>query len=139
MKNQPLKIGEIDNKLSSNKSLFFYFMIAGIANTIFGYSVFALGIFIGFKYWLALLLSTVLGILFNFKTIGTFVFKSKDNSKFFKFLLVYAALYGASFLLVKLFMKLGLSAYVSGFLALFPVAVLSFFLNKILVFHVDSK
>ena len=125
--------------LRTEKKLFLLFLLTGVINTVFGYSIFAIGIFVGMESWLALMLSTVLGIVFNFKTIGALVFNSKDNSKFFKFLLVYALLYGVSLLLVELFMKLGLSAYMSGFVTLFPVAVLSFFLNKTLVFHVVSE
>lgn len=127
------------SNLITEKKLFFLFVLTGVINTVFGYSIFAISIFVGVQSWLALMLSTVLGIVFNFKTIGTLVFNSKDNSKFFKFLLIYVLLYGVSLLLVELFMKLGLSAYVSGFVTLFPVAVLSFFLNKTLVFHVVNE
>ncbi len=125
------------NKLAVEKKLFLMFLLTGVVNTAFGYSIFAIGIFIGLQSWLALMLSTVLGIIFNFKTIGILVFKSNDNTKFFKFLLAYAVLYCVSLLLVELCMRLGLSAYFSGFLALFPVAILSFYLNKIFVFHAD--
>ena len=56
------------------------FIIVGIFNTLFGYAAYALFIFFGFNYIVAVLLATILGILFNFKTIGKFVFKSSGNS-----------------------------------------------------------
>lgn len=118
----------------TDKKLFALFVLTGAVNTVFGYGVFAIGIYIGLPYWLALVLSTILGIIFNFKTIGNFVFKSRDNSKFFKFLMVYIILYVVNLLLIDLGMILGLNAYTSGFISLFPVALLSFMLNKKLVF-----
>ena len=47
---------------------FMRFILIGIPNTAFGYSLYALLIFLGLRYDLAILIATILGVLFNFKT-----------------------------------------------------------------------
>ncbi|MGC7556563.1 GtrA family protein, partial [Pandoraea pneumonica] len=44
-----------------------YFLVGGL-NTLFGYGVFAVCLWIGLHYSLAIAISTVLGTLFNFKS-----------------------------------------------------------------------
>ena len=63
------------------------FFLVGVVNTIFGYSLYALFLSLGFHYNIAVLFSTILGILFNFKTIGKFVFNKSSNRFFLKFVL----------------------------------------------------
>ena len=65
--------------------LFVKFVLVGILNTAFGYLVFALLLFLGLHYTLAVILSTIAGVLFNFKTTGTLVFKNHNNKLIFKF------------------------------------------------------
>jgi len=110
------------------------FIGIGIINTLFGYSLYALFIYIGFDYKYAVFFSTVLGILFNFKTIGRFVFESHDNLLILKFFGVYVVIYIVNISLIKGFLLLGTSYYLAGFVALFPCAILSFILNKKFVF-----
>ena len=69
--------------------LFVKFILVGILNTAFGYGAFALLMYTGLHYSAAVVLSTIAGILFNFKTTGVLVFKNKDNSLIFKFIAVY--------------------------------------------------
>ena len=71
------------------KTKLFKFLIVGSLNTLFGYSLYALFIFCGLHYSLGVLLSTSIGILFNFKTIDKFVFESSDNKLIHKFIAVY--------------------------------------------------
>ena len=68
---------------------FLKFLMVGGINALFGYLTYALLIFLSFHYVLAALLSTVLGVLFNFNTTGRLVFKSRDNKLLFKFVGVY--------------------------------------------------
>lgn len=110
------------------------FIGVGIINTLFGYSLYTLFIYIGFDYKYAVFFSTLLGILFNFKTIGHFVFESHDNSLILKFFSVYAVIYIINISLIKGFSLFGMDYYLAGFLALFPCAILSFILNKKFVF-----
>ena len=68
---------------------FIKFILVGILNTIFGYSIFAICNFLGFHYTLSTLITTILGVLFNFKTTGIIVFLNNDNKKLLRFIAVY--------------------------------------------------
>lgn len=109
------------------------FIIVGIFNTIFGYSIYALFIFLGFSYIIAVLFATLLGILFNFRTIGKYVFNSSNNG-FFKFALVYAIVFIINIVVIKILKDFGLNDYISGLLAIVPASIISFILNKYFVF-----
>lgn len=112
------------------------FLLVGILNTAFGYSLFALFIYLGLYYPLAVLLSTILGVLFNFKTIGKLVFGSSDNGLIFRFILVYVITYLLNIFFLWLFKRLGFeNMYLNGFVLLIPLAAVSFLLNKFFVFR----
>ncbi|WP_298063120.1 GtrA family protein [uncultured Campylobacter sp.] len=112
------------------------FLFVGIMNTTFGYGLFALFIYLGLYYPLAVLLSTILGVLFNFKTIGGLVFGSNDNKLIFKFILVYVIIYFLNIFFLWLFKRLGFeNMYLNGFVLLIPLAAVSFLLNKFFVFR----
>jgi putative flippase GtrA len=110
------------------------FVAVGLINTVVGYSLYALFIYIGFGYVYALGIATVLGVLFNFQTIGRVVFESHDARLLFKFIAAYAMVFFVNLVLIKYLVIFGLSAYVAGAVALLPATVLSFVLNKYFVF-----
>lgn len=125
---------------AENIQLLFYmpsfrFVCIGIINTLFGYSIYALALWFGLKVLFALIISTVVGVLFNFKTIGVLVFGSKNNSLLLKFSLVYVVIFFANLGFIKLLVMNGLGDYFSGFVAMVPMAGMSFFLNKYFVFN----
>lgn len=112
------------------------FLLVGIMNTAFGYSLFALFIYLDLYYPLAVLFSTILGVLFNFKTIGKLVFGSSDNGLIFRFILVYVITYLLNIYFLWLFKKFGFeNMYITGFVLLIPLAAVSFLLNKFFVFR----
>src|SRR5512135_1115327 len=93
---------------------FLRFIIVGGLNTAFGYGVFALMLTLGLHYSLAALLATILGILFNFKTYGTLVFKNPDNRLILKFVGVYGISYVLTVVALGILKSFGLSAYMAG-------------------------
>lgn len=113
---------------------FIKFLFAGGLNTIFGYSIFAILIFSGFHYTLAVFFSTMLGIFFNFKTIGKIVFKNNSNKLIFKFIGVYTIIYLLNILFLKILKSYNFDIYLAGALLIIPMAMLSFILNKKFVF-----
>lgn len=120
--------------MKNNK--FIRFLFVGILNTIFGYSLFAIFIFFNMHYSLAVLCSTILGVLFNFKTIGKLVFDSHDNSLIFRFVAVYIVIYILNISFLWFFKYLGFgNMYINGMVLLAPLAVVSFVLNKKFVFR----
>ncbi|MGD0036933.1 MAG: GtrA family protein [Bacteroidota bacterium] len=120
-------------KLLQNK-LIRFFLVSGL-NTVFGYGLFALLIFIGVIYPLALLIGTFAGILFNFKTTGILVFKNHNNLLIFKFFGVYGITYLCNLGGLALFHFFKINLYFGGAILLIPVGLLAFMLNKVFVFE----
>ncbi len=115
---------------------FIRFLIIGTLNTAFAYGLYALFIFVGCHYALAVFLSTVIGICFSFKTLGAFVFDNPDNRLIFKFFSVYVVCYFVNVGILKLLTGAGMqNLYLAGLISSFLVAMVSFFLNKFVVFR----
>lgn len=110
----------------------------GVINTLFGYSLYALFLYLGLHYAVAAFFSTCLGILFNFKTTGVIVFKNKNNQLLFKFIGVYGFLYCLSIGIIKLLQPFA-NNYIAGFFATLCCAAVGFCLNKFLVFKHEPK
>lgn len=110
------------------------FLIIGVLNTLVGYLLYAFFLLCGLNYSLALGFATILGVLFNFKSIGAMVFKTNDNSLLLKFIAVYSFTFSVNLLLISFFIAHGLSAFIAGIIVIIPLSVVSFLLNKYLVF-----
>ena len=114
--------------------LFLKFVLVGVINTIFGYSCYALFLFLGLHYAICVILSTILGILFNFKTTGVIVFNSNDNTKIVKFVINYAIICLLNIILLKIAKMYGFNLYYAGFFATIVCAFISFLICKNWVF-----
>ena len=114
--------------------LFVKFILVGILNTAFGYGAFALLMYTGLHYSAAVVLSTIAGILFNFKTTGVLVFKNKDNSLIFKFIAVYTLVCITGIIILRLAQIAHINLYFAGLVATGICAVTAFLLNKNWVF-----
>jgi putative flippase GtrA len=128
----------VDQKLNGDPGLIhrlwgiriFRFLVIGAINTFFSYIVYALLILINVHYSLATLISTVLGVIFNFFTTGRIVFRNMDNHRFFRFGLVYAFTYFVNILLLRWLVDgIQMSKLLAGALVTLPVALLSYLLN----------
>lgn len=115
-------------------SKFIRFILIGMINTLFGYGVYFLLIKFGMHFSLAVLVSTSLGVVFNFKTIGKFVFEKSNNILIVKFAAVYGLLYFINVSGIKFLNSYGFSFEFSGLMMLPPMAILSFIMNQKLVF-----
>ena len=107
----------------------------GGVNTAFGFAAFAVFILLGLPKELAALLGTICGVLFNFKTTGTIVFKNKDNRLIFRFFGVYLVAYLLNIGLLDIFEIYSVGPLVAGAIIILPVSLLSFFLNRRFVFN----
>ncbi|MBW9069463.1 GtrA family protein [Agrobacterium pusense] len=110
------------------------FLIVGVINTIFGYTIYVASLWIGLHYTAAVAASTILGTLFNFKSIGAFVFESRNNALLLRFIAVYLFLYLLNISGVSLLVHFDVPAWFAGLLLLLPLAILSFLLNRRYVF-----
>lgn len=114
---------------------FFRFLVVGTINTGFSYSVYALLLFFGLNYKLANLAALILGIIFSFITQGRFVFRNTNGKLFFRFAFCWALLYIFNIRLIEFFINQGFDAYQAGAIAVPPMTVLSYFIQKIVIFR----
>lgn len=117
------------------QSRFFRFLLVGFVNTAFSYFVYAVMLFIGFNYALSTLIALMTGMLFSFKTQGTFVFRNSNNRLLGRFIICWAGIYVVNVLFIRLVIGLGLNAYASGALSLPPISVLAYLTQKLFVFR----
>lgn len=114
---------------------FLRFLVVGLINTAFGYGVFALLIWLGLFYPLAIGFATLAGIAFNFQTIGRVVFNGAPWSLLCRFVAVYCIVYCVNVGGVAILLSTGLSIYLASAAILPALAVLAFVLNRKFVFH----
>lgn len=121
------------------RSRFPIFILVGLLNTLIGYLLFSLFIYLEFPYALAVLLATVLGVLFNFQTTGRLVFKNRESQLLLKFVLIYALLYFINISLIKFLYLLVLNYYAAGAIATPIMAIINFLALKRYVFNEVSN
>jgi putative flippase GtrA len=119
------------------KKLVLFFVIGGV-NTVFGYSLYAALIYIHLHYALASLLSTVGGVLFNFKTTGVIVFENHDNRLLFRFIAVYIFNYLWGIGILRAFYIHNVNMYLAGAILILPGALIAYVLQKKFVFGGDK-
>lgn len=115
------------------------FVLVGGLNTAFGVGVYCLAIFIGLPYFVATLVSNVLGVLFNFLTTGNLVFRNSNPRLIFRFVACYVVIYFINTAVVKLLLVAGLNSYWAGILATPIVALCSYYLLKTFVYKHEEN
>lgn len=128
------RVKNLINFFNDNKKIIMFFVIGGI-NTVFGYSVFALFLWVGIHYSIAALLSTISGILFNFTTFGRFVFDNRSYSNLPKFILVYGANYFFGVGVLFICNQYNYNLYLAQAFLILPTALLRFILMKYFVYR----
>jgi putative flippase GtrA len=70
------------------------FLGVGVLNTLFGFGVYAVLVFVGLPYLIALLMATLAGVIFNYFSFGRMVFKANGGWFVFgKFIVAYTLVY----------------------------------------------
>ena len=113
---------------------FVRFVLVGMLNTGFSYGVYAAFLYLGLPFALANLLALLLGIAFSFRTQGALVFGNRDPRLIVRFAACWLLIFGCNIGLIALLMRAGLDAYTAGALALLPVTLVSYFVQRLLVF-----
>lgn len=113
---------------------FVRFVLVGLLNTGFSYAVYALFLYVGLPYVLANLMALLLGIVFSFRTQSTLVFRNRDPRLLMRFAACWLLIFGLNIGLITLLMRAGLDAYAAGALALLPMTLISYFVQRLLVF-----
>ena len=127
-------ISLLKNIILKNILIIKYIIIGGV-NTCFGYGVYWSLLQLDFNFAFAALISTVLGIIFNFFTFGQLVFEAKiDSNIFYKFVLIYGFRYLLSVGGISFLHFYGMSYEIAGAVMILLNAIIGFFLHKYLVF-----
>jgi putative flippase GtrA len=113
---------------------FVRFLLVGTLNTGFSYAVYAALLYLGLGYVQANLAAALLGILFSFRTQGRLVFGNNDGRLIFRFAALWGGIFLLNILLISLLIRAGLNAYWAGALAMAPITLLSYLVQKFLVF-----
>ncbi len=118
------------------QSKLFRFLTVGILNTLFGYAAYAVLLFAGFAYSVALLLATIVGVIFNYFNFGKFVFSGhRDWMAFCKFVAVYIVIYAVNAVGLRLLMQYFLlDPYVGQIICIPPSVLFSWLLMNYWVF-----
>jgi putative flippase GtrA len=109
------------------------FLFAGGLNTAFGYGAFAALIWADIEPNAAVVLSTIVGIAFNYGTYGK-VFAAQGFARLPAFIAVYAALLLANIALLRTFMTAGTGPYLGQALVLIVVVPITYLALKRFVF-----
>lgn len=112
---------------------FALFMVVGAVNTGFGYAAFALFMWVGFGRDMAVVLGTIAGVVFNFRTIGA-VFAAHGVSRLPHFVAAYGLLLGANLALLRLVTAIGVGPYPGEALVVLVIAPMSFLIMRRFVF-----
>ena len=115
------------------------FLIVGSINTLFSYIIYSIFLYAGLDYKLSALLSTILGVFFSFKMLGSFVFHISNGRLIYKFLLAYSLIYFINITIIKFVNNIVHNYYISGVFSIVVCAAVSFFLNKYFVFTDNKK
>lgn len=113
---------------------FLRYLIAGGANTLFGFAVYSALILAHVVPWLALLLANVAGVLFNFMTAGVYVFRTKLQGRLPRFVAAYGVVYLVNLAAVSVLRQWSSNEIVSQAILTLPMAVLSYLLLQRFVF-----
>jgi putative flippase GtrA len=116
------------------RNRFVRFLLVGGLNTLFGYAVFTICILVGIPYPVSALISTVLGVLFNFKSYGALVFGSHDNRLILRFFLVYGTCYLIGLAPLAWAKSHGMPILAMAAICALPMAGLAFALQRAFVF-----
>ena len=116
---------------------FIGFLIAGGINTLFGYGVYSAQVLAGIIPHLAVTVSTIAGVLFNFLTTSA-VFRSRDLRRLPRFLIVYGFMLSLNILLLELAMRAGLGPLLAQALVL-PIFTLTFLAMRRFVFAASPE
>jgi putative flippase GtrA len=114
------------------------FLFVGLLNTAFGYGVFSLSTLLGAHALLALLISNLAGLVFNFQTSRRLVFRRSDPGSAIRFAVLYGALLLINWAALHGLGRLGAPALGAQALLLLPMAGLSFLGQRLLIFRTQS-
>ena len=110
------------------------FLLVGMLNTAVGYGLFAAIYFATQSHRIAVVIATILGVLFNFFSTGRIVFGNRSGRALVPFVAGYAVTLGANFILLELLVRGGVNPLIAQAICLPVVVVLGYLINSRIVF-----
>ena len=114
------------------------FLVVGLINTIFGYSVYALLLWLGMSPQPALVVAFSIGVMWNYFTTARYVFGSTGFRKLPAYVAAYLSIYIANASALQALLTRGIDPFLAQAVLTPLVAVLSFCLLS-LVFRRSDK
>lgn len=118
---------------------FLKFILVGGMNTLCSYIIFAVLVWAGMHYTLAMFLLTFMMLIINFNTTGRLVFNNRNRSLFWKFITAYACSYLINIATIKGASLFYPNIYLNGLIAAVVTASMSYYLLKNHVFNSINK
>lgn len=82
------------------------FLVVGLLNTVVGYGIYGILVLLQIPYLAALLMATIMGVIFNYFSTGKLVFKSSGGRIVFaKFIAAYSMVYGINAVVLDVLIK----------------------------------
>ena len=114
---------------------FVRFLIIGGINTLFGFAIYSGAILLGAEVWLALIIGTLAGIVFNFFTVSGYVFRQMSATRFPRFLFCYLVVYLVNLGSIDILLTWVDDKIIAQSILVLPAAVLSYTLLSRLVYR----
>jgi putative flippase GtrA len=111
------------------------FLAVGGINTLVGYALYAALILLDVPTPGAVVLSTILGVLFNFVATGTIVFRNRAARLLPRFAGVYVVQMGLNIAAITALERVGLGPLLAGAVTLPPLAVFTYLAMRHFVFR----
>jgi putative flippase GtrA len=111
------------------------FVLTGLLNTLFGYSVFAALTSLRWPDTLSVPVAMAAGVGFNFMSYGKLVFASVDIRRLPRFVGAYLCLYLCNVIGLRTLARFGMNAYAAQAMLVIPLAVFAYFINDRWVFR----
>lgn len=118
-----------------NRYLLARYLVVGVLNTATGYLLYVFFLYLGFEYRIANLFALIIGIGFSFKTQGVLVFRNSDNGLIFRYLACWTLIYFSNIYVIGKIIQFGLSEYAAGALATPINVLLSYVIQKYVIFR----
>lgn len=130
-----LKLAQIGLDLIYRYKRLIRYLLVGVLNTAFGYGIFAILYLTTGQHRVAVVVATILGVLFNFFTTGRMVFENRDARMLLPFVLGYVFTLGLNIIVLEALIHFGLNALAAQAVTLPLIVAVGYMINSRVVFR----
>lgn len=117
---------------------FLRFLLVGGLNTIFGYVVYLICLYVGMGVEIALAVTTCIGATFNYFTNSILVFRHRGRNLLPRFLAAYGVVYVVNVVTIRILLATGLGPAIAQAILLPGLAALAYLIFKFFVFKAND-